>query len=59
MEYENNDPQVLFNLSGAYSLKGMYRGALTKIQNCLKINPSYPQAQKLRNQLAQKLEQIN
>jgi tetratricopeptide (TPR) repeat protein len=58
LNYANNDPQVLYNLAGAYSLKGMYREALNSIQNCLKISPSYPQAQNLRIQLEQKVRQI-
>ena len=58
LEYANNDPQVLYNLTGAYSLKGMYREALNTIQNCLKISPSYPLAQSLRVQIEQKVTQI-
>lgn len=58
LNYANNDPQVLYNLAGAYSLKGMYREALNTIQNCIRINPSYPQAQNLRIQLEQKIKQI-
>lgn len=58
LNYANSDPQVLYNLAGAYSLKGMYREALNTIQNCIRINPSYPQAQNLRIQLEQKVKQI-
>jgi tetratricopeptide (TPR) repeat protein len=58
LEYSSSDPQVLYNLTGAYSLKGMYREALTTIQNCLRISPNFPQAQNLRIQLEQKIRQI-
>ena len=58
LEYSSSDPQVLYNLTGAYSLKGMFREALTTIQNCLRISPSYPMAQNLRIQLEQKVRQI-
>ena len=58
LDYASNDPQVLYNLTGAYSLKGMYREALNTIQNCLRISPNYPQAQNLRVQLEQKVRQI-
>lgn len=56
--YASNDAQVLFNLSGAYLKKGMYKEAFTTIQNCLRVDPSYPQAQNLRIQLEQKVRQI-
>ena len=58
LDFANNDPQVFYNLTGAYSLKGMYREALNTIQNCLRISPNYPQAQNLRIQLEQKVRQI-
>ena len=58
LDYASNDPQVLYNLTGAYSLKGMHREALNTIQNCLRISPNYPQAQNLRVQLEQKVRQI-
>jgi len=57
LEYASNDAQVLFNLSGAYLKKGMYKEALTTIQNCLRVNPSYSQAQNLKIQLEQKVRQ--
>jgi lysophospholipase L1-like esterase len=55
--YSNNDPQVIYNLAGALTLKGMYKEALNTIHNCLKISPSYPLAQNLRNQLEQKVRE--
>jgi tetratricopeptide (TPR) repeat protein len=58
LDYASGDPQVLYNLAGAYSLKGMNREALNTIQNCLKVSPNYPMAQNLRIQLEQKIRQI-
>jgi tetratricopeptide (TPR) repeat protein len=58
LDYSNRDPQVLYNLAGALSLKGMYKEALSTIQNCLRINPNYPMAQNLRVQLEQKVAQM-
>lgn len=51
LEYQANDPQVLFNLAGAYSIKKDYQKALSTIENCLKFNPNYPQANALKLQL--------
>ena len=53
LQYASNDAQVLFNLSGAYMKKGMYREALGTIQNCLRVNPKYPNAQNLKLKLEQ------
>lgn len=58
LDYKSNDAQVFFNLSGAYFNKGMYKEALSSIQNCLKLNSSYPQAANFKYQLEQKLKQI-
>lgn len=53
LQYASNDAQVLFNLSGAYMKKGMYREALSTIQNCLRVNGNYPNAQGLKMKLEQ------
>ena len=58
LEISNSDPQVLYNLAGALSLKGKYKEALSTIQNCLRINSNYPMAQNLRAQLEQKVAQL-
>jgi tetratricopeptide (TPR) repeat protein len=51
VSYDNSDPQVLFNLAGAYSLNKEFQKALHTINNCLSIDPDFPQAQGLRQQL--------
>lgn len=51
LNYKSNDAQVLYNLAGAYLNKGMHKEALSSINNCLRVNPSYPQAQNFKLQL--------
>ncbi len=57
LDIVSSDAQVLYNLAGAFLKKGMYKEALTTIQNCLRVNPSYPQAQNIRAQLEQMVRQ--
>lgn len=59
LEFSNSDPQVLYNLAGAYSMKGLYDEALNTINKCLQINSAYPSAQNLKMQLEQAVKQIN
>ncbi len=49
--YKNDDTQVLFNLAGAYSINKDYQNALNTIEKCLRINPNYPKANNLKQQL--------
>jgi len=49
--YEKNDAQVYYNLAGAYSKKKMFKEAKGAIDNCLAINPNYPQAKVIKIQL--------
>jgi tetratricopeptide (TPR) repeat protein len=51
--YDSKDPQVLYNLAGAYSYKNRYRDALNTINKCLEINPGFPAAADLKKQLEQ------
>lgn len=51
LRYNPVDAQVLYNLSGAYSKNKMFKEALNTINRCLSINPNYPGAQQLKNQL--------
>ena len=46
--YNPNDPQVLYNLSGAYFSKKEYEKALESIDNCLQINPSFNEGSEFR-----------
>ncbi|MDX1699971.1 MAG: hypothetical protein R3250_05095 [Melioribacteraceae bacterium] len=51
LQYNAKDPQVLYNLSGAYSQKKNFKKAFEIIQQCLRINPDYKAAIALRDQL--------
>jgi tetratricopeptide (TPR) repeat protein len=51
ISYDNSDPQVLFNLAGAYSLNKEFQKALNTINRCLKLDPAFPEAQGLKQQL--------
>ena len=45
------DPMVLYNLSLAYSKKKDFKSALAMINKCLIMNPKYPEANKLKQQI--------
>lgn len=51
LTYKKNDPQVLYNLSGAYSYKKDFQKSLDIINRCLAISPDFPNAQDLKKQL--------
>ncbi len=53
LTFKSNDPQVLFNLAGAYLTAKNYTKALWAINNCVQINPSFPGAQSLQYQIKQ------
>lgn len=53
IKYSSNDAQVYYNLAGAYAKKKMYKEALNSINSCVALNPNYPNAAKLREQLSQ------
>ena len=53
----DSDPQVFYNLAGAYIKKENYKGALESLQKCIKINPEFPNAMSLRLQLTKIVEQ--
>ena len=52
-QLNSRDAQVLYNLAGAYSKKKEYQLALNSINACLSLNPNYPQADNLKQQLIQ------
>ena len=52
-QLNSRDAQVLYNLAGAYSKKKDYQSALNTINACLSVNPNYPQADNLKQQLVQ------
>ena len=45
------DPLVLYSLSSAYSKKKDFKTALSLINKCLMVNPNYPEAGKLKQQI--------
>lgn len=53
LKYTLNDPQVYYNLSGAYLKKKMYPESLTAINNCISLNKNYLDAARLKAQLNQ------
>lgn len=53
LTFKSNDPQVLFNLAGAYLTNKNYTKALWAINNCVQINPNFPGAQSLQYQIKQ------
>jgi tetratricopeptide (TPR) repeat protein len=55
LKYNPADPQVLFNLAGAYIMKKDFKNALSAVEKCLQIEPGYRGAEELRRQLQQVL----
>ena len=52
-QLNSKDAQVLYNLAGAYTQKKNYVSAINSIDRCLSIDPNYPQANYLKQQLLQ------
>ena len=50
---ESRDPQLLYNLSGAYALDKQYQKALGVLNELERINPKFPEAELLKRQLSQ------
>jgi len=57
LNYNANDSQVIYNLSGAYARKKEFQTALQIINRCLEIEPNYPQAKDLQRRLINALKQ--
>jgi len=53
---DSKDPLVLYNLSLAYSKKKDFKTALTIINKCLTVNPNYPEAENLKQQILNQLK---
>ena len=51
-----DEPQVLYNISGAYALSGLYQKADSTLNRLEKISPKFPDADHLRKQLDQILK---
>ncbi len=54
-EMNSTDPQVLYNLSGAYALNAQYEKAKETLDELWEINPDFPDAAILKKQLDQVL----
>lgn len=57
IQYDSKDAQTFYNLAGALIQNKDYKNALMEIENCLKINPDFPNAQNLKAQLTEILAQ--
>ena len=51
LNFNTKDPQVYFNLTGAYAEKKEFQKSLEAINSCLKLNPNFPRAAEVKNQL--------
>jgi len=51
LDYNNQDPQALYNITGAYAEKKEFKKALNTINRCLQLNPNFPRAKVIRDQL--------
>ena len=52
LNYYGRDPQVLYNLAGAYTYKKQYEKALNAINSCLLYNPGYRPALEMKSQIS-------
>lgn len=57
IEYDNTDAQVFYNLAGAYIQKEDYGSASNSIEQCINLNPEFPNAQSLKKRLTDILNQ--
>ncbi len=57
LKFDGSDAQAWYNISGAYSYNKEYSKALDAINRCLELNPSFPKATHLKNQLQQVINQ--
>jgi tetratricopeptide (TPR) repeat protein len=55
IKYDDSDAQAYYNLAGAYIQKQDYKNALQEIDNCLEINPDFPNAKKIKLQLLKQI----
>lgn len=57
LKLDGSDPQVWYNISGAYSYNKEYTKALDAIDKCLSLDSSFPKAANLKNQLQHVINQ--
>ena len=54
LKFNETDAQIFFNISGAYFYTKQYEKAITALEKCLEMNPNFPNAKKmLENLLSQ------
>jgi tetratricopeptide (TPR) repeat protein len=58
LKFDRKDPQVLFNLSGAYSRIKEYKKALEIVNRCLIADPKFSGAADLKKQLEQMVRKV-
>ena len=51
LKFDSNDAQIFFNITGAYAQKKEFGKALNAINKCLQLNPNFPRANIIRQQL--------
>ncbi|MEE9449450.1 MAG: hypothetical protein V3V72_05300 [Ignavibacteriaceae bacterium] len=51
LDHNSQDPQTLYNITGAYAEKKDFKKALDAINRCLQQNPNFPRAEVIRDQL--------
>ncbi len=54
---DSSDAQVFYNLAGAHIQKEEYNVASEFLEKCIKINPEFPNAKALKEQLTEILKQ--
>jgi tetratricopeptide (TPR) repeat protein len=59
LDYNNRDAQAYFNITGAYAEKKEFQKALDSINRCLQLNPNFPRAVVIRDQLLTLVEKNN
>jgi tetratricopeptide (TPR) repeat protein len=51
IKFNSKDAQIYFNITGAYAQKKDFSKALDAINKCISLNPDFPRAQNIRQQL--------
>jgi tetratricopeptide (TPR) repeat protein len=51
LKYDDKDAQVYFNITGAYAQKKEFNKALEAINKCIRLDPEFPRAEIIRQQL--------
>jgi lysophospholipase L1-like esterase len=51
LKFDKKDAQVYFNITGAYAQKQEFKKALDAIDKCLQLDPEFPRADIIRQQL--------